>query len=126
MFALFTDLSKAFDNVDHFKLGWILLDGGIPEDIVQILMIYLGNQLVRINWNDQKDDYKVLNSGVRKGGIISPFLFKLYVENILSDLNNNNCGCFFGLTRIAVVAYTDDIVLLADSHNDLNDILVDS
>ena len=40
----------------------------------------------------------------------------------MGDLNNNNGGFFFGLTRIVVVAFANDMVLLADSHSDLNDI----
>ena len=40
----------------------------------------------------------------------------------MNDLNNNNSGSFFGLTRVAVVAYANDMVLLTDSHSDLNDI----
>ena len=109
--------------VDHFdfKFDLIFLDCGIPTDIVQILKIYLGKKFARIKWNDHKGDYKVLNKGVEQGEILPPF-FKLYIDDILSVLNNNNGGCIFGLTRVAIVAYDDDMVLLADSHSDLNDI----
>ena len=37
-FCLFVDLSKAFDNVNHFKLGKLLLKRNIPPDIVLFMM----------------------------------------------------------------------------------------
>ena len=36
MFAIFANLSKAFDNVKNFKFGSILLDRGVLTNIVQI------------------------------------------------------------------------------------------
>ena len=73
-----------------------------------------------IKCNDHKGDYKVLNKGVREGGIPFPFLFELYIDDFLGDLNNNNGSCFCGLLRVALVAYANNMVLLADSHSDLN------
>ena len=56
-YALFVDLSKAFDMVDHCLLGQKLLNRSIPPDIVLLLMGYLRNQSARVCWNNSKGEY---------------------------------------------------------------------
>ena len=118
-YSLFVDLSKAFDNVDHFILGEILLQRNIPPDIVLLIMYYLRNQEARIIWNNAKGEYFNIDRGVRQGGILSPLLFKLYVDDVLRDITDSGVGCRLGILRINVLAYADDLVLLADTLNHL-------
>ena len=115
VYALFADLSKAFERVDHFKLGNLLLSRNVPPDLVHLIMVYLRNQKARVRWNGSSGDYSYVNWGVRQGGIISPLLFKLYVDDILDKINSKNEACSFGLSRIGAIAYADDVILL--SHN---------
>ena len=78
--------------VDHFdfKFDLIFLDCGIPTDIVQILKIYLGKKFARIKWNDHKGDYKVLNKGVRKDLIRTPFLTNLLLSVSGFQISSND------------------------------------
>ena len=54
---------------------------GLPPDIVLLLMNYLRNQHGRI----VLAEYQRITTGVRQGGILSPMLYKLYMDNILKD-----------------------------------------
>lgn len=114
-FAAFIDLSKAFDKVDHLLLEQQVLDRNIPPDIVFLLMHYLRNQSARVCWNEGKGQYLYIEKGVRQGGILSPFLFKLYVDNLISNIAKKNVGCQLGLLRLNIIAYADDLVILADT-----------
>ena len=118
-YVAFIDLSKAFDNVDLFLLGQQLLNGGIPPDIVVIIMHYLRNQTARVCWNGAGGNYIYLDRGVRQGGILPPFLFKLYINGLLNEISDSNVGCKYGTLRLNILAYADDVVLLADSKDDL-------
>ena len=96
-YVAFIDLSKAFDRVDHFLLGEQLIQENIPPDIILILLNYLRNQAARVCWNEAKGDYVNINKGVRQGGILSPFLFKLYLDKVLGDISEINKGCRLGI-----------------------------
>ena len=41
------------------------------------------------------DSFSVSN-GVRQGGILSPYLFCVYMDDLSKKLNNVNAGCFMG------------------------------
>ena len=58
-----------------------------------------------------------MENGVHQGGILSPFLFKLYIDGILNKLSGTNVRCKLGLLRMNVLAYTDDLILVAGSLN---------
>ena len=73
VYGLFVDLSKAFDKVDHFRLGRIFLERKLPPDLILFLMYYLRNQKARIVWKGKHGDYVQIEHGVRQGGILSPF-----------------------------------------------------
>ena len=116
----FIDLSKAFDKVDHFKLGEILMKENVPIDIVFIIMHYLRNQSAKVVWNDASSDYRPIEWGVRQGGILSPFLFKLYINSVLDSISNLEEGCTMGLFKFNILAYADDIALVASSVAHMN------
>ena len=77
-------------------------------------MFYLRNQLARVKWGKSVGKLYLVDTGVRQGGILSP-IFKLYIDETLKDLNNMNEGCKFGLSRISIIAYADDMVILSNS-----------
>ena len=119
VYGLFVDLSKAFDNVDHFQLGQILLQSKIPPDIVLFILHYLRNQEARIVWNGEMGEYIPVEKGVRQGGILSPLLFKLYIDDVLNEISAGGDGCKFGVLQMNILAYADDLVLLARSRSQL-------
>ena len=77
------------------------------------------NQTARICWNGVGGNDFHLDKGVRQGGILSPFLFKLYINGILNRISNTNIGCRFGFLKVNILAYADDVVLIADSESNL-------
>ena len=112
--ATFIDLTKAFDNVDHFILAEKFFNSDVPIDVTLIVLHYLRNQTANIKWKNVYSEYRIIEKGVRQGGVLSPFLFNFYINTIISEVVKSNIGCKFGDIRCNILAYADDIVLLAD------------
>ena len=123
VFAAFVDFSKAFDKVDHSILCKKLIKLGFPRKFVQILFNWYRSQYVQVLYESKYSSIWKINNGVRQGGILSPLLFTVYIDNILKLLVNSNCGCMLGVSRSNVIAYADDLVLLSPSLNGLKTLL---
>ena len=54
-------------------------------------------------------------NGVKQGGVISPILFTVYIDELLYRLSNSHCGCFIGNQFHGAYGYADDVILLAPS-----------
>ena len=123
VFACFIDFSKAFDKVNYWKLFNMLLDDNISKNIVKVLAFWYSVQEVCVRWQTNTSENFTIGNGTRQGGVLSPFLFSRYIRNILSDIEFSRIGCNIGGTFINILAYADDIVLLAPSHKALQHLL---
>ena len=56
-----------------------------------------------------------VSNGVRQGGVLSPLLFNLYIDDLSKKLNNCYLGCTVNDILINHLIYADDLVLLAPS-----------
>ena len=61
---------------------------------------------------EKSKDFK-LTHGVRQGSILSPYLYNIYTEKLLLNINNMNIGTKIGHTHTAITAYADDIILMS-------------
>ena len=123
IFMCFLDASKAFDRVNHFTLFDKLLRRGVPQYIVRLLDFWYTNQTMCVSWSGcLSDEFKVSN-GVRQGGILSPFLFNVYVDDLSKLLNTCTTGCMIGGSLINHVMYADDLVVFSPCADGLSYLL---
>jgi len=54
-------------------------------------------------------------NGVKQSAVLSPILFCVYFDSLLTKLTNAGYGCHIGHMFSGVLAYADDDVLLAPS-----------
>ena len=100
VFLAFLDASKAFDRVSFTVLFNILEKRGVPNYIIRLLSFWYSSQEVQAQWgNDFSDMFKVSN-GVKQGGILSPYLFNVYIDELSDRLNKINVGCYHGGLKI--------------------------
>ena len=66
--------------------------------------------------------FSVFN-GVRQGGVLSPFLFRVYIRDLINVVVKSKCGCHIAGVCMNLLAYADDIVLLSPSWRGLQKLL---
>ena len=115
VYATFFDFSKAFDCVDHVLLCNKLRKCGVPKLMVNFIYKWYKNQNLSVKFKSETSKSWKLKNGVRQGGILSPYFFTVYINDILEKLSLEKVGCRFGLEMSNVLAYADDIVLLSPS-----------
>ena len=81
------------------------------------------NQKLRLKWNGIYSDYFSVMNGVKQGGVISPCLFCVYIDQLLMLLKENGVGCFIGSKFMGAIAYADDLILLSPSAFALKDMV---
>jgi len=123
VFASFLDFSKAFDKVSYWKLFHKLLDDKIDVAIVRLLAFWYSNQQACIRWHDKVSAFFTLGNGTRQGGVLSPWFFARYMRDMLAQVARSRIGCNVGGICINILAYADDIVLLAPSWRGLQQLL---
>ena len=123
VFLCFLDASKAFDRVNHRKLFNLMKVAGIPGYIIRILVFWYSSQRMCIRWGSTHSDFFHVSNGVRQGGILSPYLFCFYVNNLSSHLNSVNTGCIVGNSCINHLMYADDLVLISPSVSGMDELL---
>ena len=114
-FIGFMDASKAFDRVNHGKLLKILLERNIPKYLICMMEYWLNRQLLCVRWGSSISEFFSVSNGVRQGGILSPFMFNVYFDEISSVLKTCSVGCYFHGILVNHLMYADDIVLFSPS-----------
>ena len=64
-----------------------------------------------------------MSDGIRQGSIISPYLFKIYVDDLIRRLSCSRVGCHIGGESLNNFSYADDLAILAPSAGALNCLL---
>ena len=123
VYACFIDISKAFDSVNHDILMKRLLSCGIPDQYVLFLQHLYNNQFVSVRYKSCMSQEWKVNSGVRQGGVLSGLLFSVYINDMINNIANMKEGCRMGIHSSNIIAYADDIVLLAPSLKGLQTLL---
>ena len=111
--TLLLDASKAFDRVDYIKMFDKLLDRGMCPLTVRLLLNMYTKQKLQVKWDNCISHKFDVTNGVRQGGILSPILFTVYVDELLIKLKSNGIGCHMGNQFVGALGYADDIILLS-------------
>ena len=96
MYVTMLDASKAFDQVNHSKLFTKLIDRGCPSFIVCILYYYKYiTHKFTVRWCCNFSDFFTVSNDVKQGGILSPHLFNVYMDDLSVHLNKLQIGCLY-------------------------------
>ena len=59
---------------------------------------WYGHLQCRVGWNDMLGDVFSVSCGVRQGAVLSPYLFAVYTDDLITHLKNSGYGIYVGQT----------------------------
>ncbi len=128
-FLLFVDFRKAFDTVWRDGLWKRLWDMGVRGKAWRVIKgVYRD---IRLSVLVDGDHTRLVPAaqGVRQGCPISPALFDVFVDELVSMLKRRKLGLAFGHSdagirrKVTALMYADDVLLMADSATELQDMV---
>uniref|UniRef100_A0A670KKY7 ribonuclease H n=1 Tax=Podarcis muralis TaxID=64176 RepID=A0A670KKY7_PODMU len=126
IYFCFIDYAKAFDCVNHSKLWQVLKEMGVPDHLICLLRnLYVGQEATVRTGYGTTDWFKI-GKGVQEGCILSPCLFNLYAEFIMrkAGLDESQTGTKIARRNINNLQYADDTTLMAESEEELKNLLM--
>ena len=120
------DYAKAFDCVDHNKLWKILQEMRIPDHLTCLLRNLYADQEATVRTGHGTTDWFQIRKGVCQGCILSPCLFNFYAEYIMRNagLEEAQAGMKIARRNINNLRYADDTTLIAESEEELKNLLI--
>ena len=120
------DYAKAFDCVDHNTLWKILKEMGIPDHLTCLLRNLYAGQEATVRTGHGTTDWFQIGKGVRQGYVLSPYLFNIYAEYIMRNTGLEEAQAEIKIARrnINNLRYADDTTLMAESEEELKNLLM--
>ena len=128
-FAAFIDFKKAFDCVDRNLLFYKLALIGITGNMYKAISSLYANPQSRIILNGYETEYFSCPLGVKQGDCLSPTLFAIFINDLAQELKESGLGINVelhdecSLIKICTLLYADDIVCLAETELELQQLL---
>lgn len=147
LYMVFIDFTKAFDSVNRELLWKLLAHYGCPDTFVKIMQEFHDGMEATVRIAGDTTESFPVSHGVKQGCVLAPTLFGLYLAAVLETTSDSSCevhkgvylrsrtdGNLFNLARLRAkskcreicveeLLYADDSALVAQSLEDLQDML---
>ena len=92
LFAVFVDLSKAFDTVDRELLWEVLGKFGCPTKFIGVIRAFHQEMNACVSAAGETSDFFGVLVGVKQGCVLAPVLFNLFVSAVLHVFHGSPGG----------------------------------
>ena len=118
-YTLFLDVRKAYDTVWRESAYVDIHKAGVNGKLWRQLQSMHGNMTrkVRLPFGTS-DAFRILR-GAAQGAVESPWLYSVFIDGLARALKARGLGVLAAGTRIPLLMYADDIVLLASTEREL-------
>jgi len=126
VFWAFMDLEKAYDRVDRKAVWEVLRMYGVGGNLLKAVKSFYDGSKACVRVENQMSDCFPVNVGLRQGCVMSPWLFNMYMDGIVSEVNARVLGRGLELVsgngekwEVCQLLFADDTALVADSEEKL-------
>jgi hypothetical protein len=117
------DVQKAFDTVDHNLLKQKLAERDIPINLWACISELYSSPEEHVVINGMVSKKYSISQGVRQGGVTSTHLYKLYIDELLQQLQSHGEGLHFGPIYAGTPTCADDMLLLSSDELSMQNML---
>ncbi|XP_046976516.1 uncharacterized protein LOC124542632 [Vanessa cardui] len=121
----FVDYEKAFDSVEIWAVLESLQRCQVDWRYIQVMRCLYEAATMSVRVQNQQTNPIPLHRGVRQGDVISPKLFTNEMEDMFKTLNWKGRGININGEYISHLRFADDIVIVAETLQDLQQMLND-
>ncbi len=122
-YVAFVDFTKCFDLIDRDVLFYKLTEYGIDGKMYHTLKKMYTNTMSCVNFNNSLTDWFYTSNGCRQGDVTSPTAFSIVINDLIKELKYMGLGVKVNEMTICVLAYADDIALIADTPENLQKLI---
>ena len=108
------DAEGAFDALPHCVL-FHKASEIIPDESWRLLLYWYARQYVIIKWNNKISEPINIGIGTRQGGLSSPYLFNLFYQEMVENINNTTGGLKVNNMSYNIFCYADDVLLASST-----------
>lgn len=120
LFVCYVDFQKAFDTISHTGLKYKMLKSGINGNIFNTIIDMYAQSIIAVKSGCSLTRTFPSKVGVRQGDVLSPNLFKLYINDLPDILKHrNNDLVSLNNETLPCLLYADDLVLCSSSREGL-------
>ena len=112
VYACTLEASKAFDRVNLLTLFKMLFKRTMCPLFLRFLIHSYCNQKMLIKWNAAISCSFDTSNGIKQGGVLSPLLFNVYLDELILLLREQGVGCHMNGMFVGAFCYADDVTLL--------------
>ena len=117
LYRVFTDFKKAFDRVWHAAL-WATMRKYISTNLIRFIKNLYDKATSAVLFSNNIGDWFRTIVGVQQGCLLSPTLFNIFLEMIMTDALEDHEGTIsIGGRTITNLCFADDIDVLAGGKN---------
>ncbi|KAG8176131.1 hypothetical protein JTE90_012385 [Oedothorax gibbosus] len=110
------DLTKSFETSSHSSIIAALAARGIDRVFVNYVRDLYANSNTAFYVNGQSGHAFHPTCGVRQGDPLSPIIFNLVIDTLISKIKESPIGTSIDGIRVVVSAYADDLILFAETN----------
>ena len=126
VYFAFLDLEKAYDRVDREAMWSVLRMYGIGGRLLRAVESLYSNSRACVRVGNEVSEWFPVRVGLRQGCVMSPWLFNLYIDGVIREVNARVHGRGLKLMdgndnewELNELLFADDTVVVADSEEKL-------
>jgi hypothetical protein len=122
-YMAFLDARRAYDRVWRDGLLLRLLEAGVTGQVFKLLRSMLTASKRRVVVGGESSDSFETTVGLPQGAVLSPLLYAIFINGLAVELKQRRFGVDVFGRQVCILLYADDIVLIADSPAQLQQML---